>query len=223
MAVNGEKHWVWTWQNSHLTFIACTDNRGFKTIEQYFPEGLPNSIIGNDRYAAHFKCQAKQHQTCMAHLLRDLKYIIEFYENNCDWATQMKELILQAINLKAVLTTPDYYGPNEKRYDLEKMIAMVLQNKIDEVHRKAKTLQKSLRKHQQNILTFLWHADVPADNNGSERAIRNIKIKQKISGQFKTEKGANGFTVVRSIIDTVIKSGQNEMEALTLIAKLGAE
>ena len=223
MAVNSEKHWVWTWQNSHLTFIACTGNRGLKTIEQYFPEGLPNSIIGHDRYAAHFKCQAKQHQTCMAHLLRDLKYLIELYDNKCDWATQMKKLILQAINLKAVLTTPDHYGPNEKRYDLEKMIAMVLQNKIDEVHRKAKTLQKSLRKHQQNILTFLWHADVPADNNGSERAIRNIKIKQKISGQFKTEKGANGFTVVRSIIDTVIKSGQNEMEALTLIAKLGAE
>ena len=64
---------------------------------------------------------------------------------------------------------------------------------------------------------------MPPENNGSERAIRNIKIKQKISGQFKTEKGANGFTVIRSIIDTVIKSGQNVMEALTLIAKLGAE
>jgi len=90
MAVNGEEHWVWTWQNSHLTFIACTDNRGFKTIEQYFPEGLPNSIIGHDRYAAHFKCQAKQHQTCMAHLLRDLKYLIELYDNKCDWAVRLK-------------------------------------------------------------------------------------------------------------------------------------
>jgi transposase len=72
MAVNGLKHWAWTWQNSDLTFIACTDNRGFKTIEQYFPEGLPNSIVGHDRYAAHFNCQAKQHQICIAHLLRDL-------------------------------------------------------------------------------------------------------------------------------------------------------
>ena len=156
-------------------------------------------------------------------MLRELKYIIDLYENKCDWATQMKELILQAISLKAVLATSDYYGPNEKRNDLEKMMVMLLQNKIDEAHSKAKTLQKSLRKHQHNILTFLWYADVPADNNGSERAIRNIKIKQKISGQFKTEKGANGFAVIRSIIDTVIKSGQNVMEALTLIAKLGAE
>ena len=223
MVVNGAKYWAWTWQNSDLTFIACTDNRGFKTIEQYFPKGLPNSIVGHDRYAAHFKCEAKKHQTCIPHLLRDLQYITELYESKCDWAVQMKELMLQAISLKKVLATPDYYGPNEKRNDLEKMLAMLLQSDIDEAHGKAKTLQKNLRKHQQNILTFLWHADVPPDNNGSERAIRNIKVKQKISGQFKSENGANGFAIIRSIIDTAIKSRQNVLHALTLIAKLGAE
>ena len=135
----------------------------------------------------------------------------------------MKDLVIQAHNLKKELTKPDYYGPNKKRNDLEKALVTLLQTNIDETHSKAKTLQKNLWKHQQHIFTFLWYADVPPENNGSERAIRNIKIKQKISGQFKTEKGANGFTVIRSIIDTVIKSGQNVMEALTLIAKLGAE
>ena len=135
----------------------------------------------------------------------------------------MKDLVIQAHNLKKELTKPDYYGPNKKRNDLEKALVTLLQTNIDETHSKAKTLQKNLWKHQQHIFTFLWYADVPPENNGSERAIRNIRIKQKISGQFKTEKGANGFTVIRSIIDTVIKSGQNVMEALTLIAKLGAE
>ena len=223
MAVNGEKHWAWTWQNSDLTFIACTDNRGFKTIEQYFPEGLPNSIVGHDRYAAHFNCQAKQHQICIAHLLRDLQYITELYDSTCNWAVQMKGLILLALRLKAMLTIPDYYGTNEKRNDLEKTMAILLQTNLDEAHSKAKTLQKNLRKHQQNIFTFLWHAHVPPDNNGSERAIRNIKVKQKISGQFKSPNSANGFAIIRSIIDTTIKSGQNVLEALTLIAKLGTE
>ena len=223
MTVNGAKHWAWTWQNSDITFIACTNNRGFKTIEQYFPEGLPNSIVGHDRYAAHFNCEAKQHQICTAHLLRDLQYITELYDNKCDWAVQMKDLIIQAINLKKVMATPDYYGPNKKRNTLEKAKATLLQTNIDQTHSKAKTLQKNLWKHQQHILTFLWEADVPPDNNGSERAIRNIKVKQKISGQFKSENGANGFAVIRSIIDTAIKSGQNVLATLALIAKVGAE
>lgn len=223
MVVNGAKHWVWTWQNSLLTYIACTDNRGFKSIEQHFPEGLPNSIIGHDRYAAHFNCEAKKHQICTAHLLRDLQYITELYNNKCDWAVQMKDLIMQAINLKKELTIPDYYSCNKKRNILEKAMITILQTKIDETHSKAKTLQKNLLKHQKHILTFLWNNDVPPDNNGSERAIRNIKVKQKISGQFKSENGANNFAVIRSIIDTAIKSGQNVLATLALIAKLGAE
>lgn len=223
MVVNGQKHWAWTWQNSELTFIACTDNRGFKTIEQHFPAGLPNSIVGHDRYAAHFNCEARKHQICTAHLLRDLQYITELYNNKCDWALKMKDLIIQALNLKKVLDMQDYFGTNKKRTDIQKSISTLLKANINEAHAKAKTLQKNLSKHQHHILTFLWHEDVPPDNNGSERAIRNIKVKQKISGQFKSENGANAFAVIRSIIDTAIKSGQNVLATLASISKLGAE
>lgn len=98
-----------------------------------------------------------------------------------------------------------------------------MQTDIDQTLCKAKTLQKNLKKHQQHLVTFLWHEDVPPDNNGSERAIRNIKVKQKISGQFKSENGGSGFAVIRSIIDTALKSGQNVLATLASIAKLEAE
>ena len=48
---------------------------------------------------------------------------------------------------------------------------------------------------------------MPPDNNASERAIRNIKVKQKISGQFKINKAAANFAKIRSVIDTTIKNG----------------
>jgi transposase len=48
-------------------------------------------------------------------------------------------------------------------------------------------------------------------------------VKQKISGQFKSAHGADNFAILRSIIDTTIKSGQNVLNALSLIAKLGTE
>ena len=64
---------------------------------------------------------------------------------------------------------------------------------------------------------------MPSDNNGSERAIRNIKVKQKISGQFNSLEKANVFAILTSVIDTTIKSGNNVLNALHLIATFGAE
>ncbi|MDO9276205.1 MAG: transposase, partial [Lutibacter sp.] len=64
---------------------------------------------------------------------------------------------------------------------------------------------------------------VPPDNNASERAIRNVKVKQKISGQFKIEQAAQNFAKIRSVIDTTIKICQNVLEALVIIAKFELE
>ena len=220
--VNGQKDWMWTWQNDELTFIVHSDDRGFKTIEDTFINGLPNSTLQHDRFACHFNCSALHHQICMSHLLRDLQYIMELYPD-CLWATEMKGLIVQALQLKKELSIWQYYGQCEERKRLMTKLDELLPLTVNESHSKARTLQKNLFKHQQYILYFLYDPYVPPDNNGSERAIRNIKVKQKISGQFKSEDGANSFAVLRSVIDTTIKSGQNVLNALSLIAKFGTE
>ncbi len=64
---------------------------------------------------------------------------------------------------------------------------------------------------------------MPGDNNASERAIRNVKVKQKISGQFFNNDNAKDFAIIRSVIDTTIKNGANVFNALKLIAKLAPE
>ncbi len=69
------------------------------------------------------------------------------------------------------------------------------------------------------LFIFLFLEQVPADNNASERAIRNIKVKQKISGQFKKEETAQNFAKIRSVIDTTIKNGMNVLDSLAIIAK----
>ena len=73
---------------------------------------------------------------------------------------------------------------------------------------------KSLTKSKDKIFTFLLDANIPPDNNASERAIRNIKVKQKVSGQFKSLNGAKNYATLRSIIDTSRKRGLNEFKAL---------
>ena len=220
--VNGQKDWIWTWQNEDLTFITHSDNRGFKTIEDNFADGLPNTILLHDRFACHFNCEAMHHQICISHVLRDLQYIVELYRQSV-WATEMKKLLMQALELKKQLTVQQYYGVSHERENIQKKLLELLNASLDPSCQKAKTLQKSLLKHQQYILYFLYHPKIPPDNNGSERAIRNVKVKQKISGQFKSNEGADAFSILRSVIDTTIKSGQNVLQALSLIAKLGTE
>jgi len=60
---------------------------------------------------------------------------------------------------------------------------------------------------------------VPPDNNGSEQAIRNVKFKQKVLGQFKFWKGVNNFLILRSITYKALKNKQPVLNALNLIAK----
>lgn len=139
--VNGKKHWFWTWQNSELTYIVNSDNRGFKTIESAFANGLPNTVLQHDRWASHFQCNAAHHQLCISHLLRDCNYIHDLYKS--DWAKQLKELFLKAIDLKKQMGDQQYSFENIQRNELEQNLVELLKTEIPENHKKAKTLQKT--------------------------------------------------------------------------------
>ncbi len=81
--------------------------------------------------------------------------------------------------------------------------------------------QRAMLKYRNNLLPCLSDLEIPPDNNGSERAIRNIKVKQKISGQFKS--GQKTFCVLRSVIDTLIKRQLDVLTHLTQIMKIQPE
>lgn len=218
--INSKTHWFWTWQNEALTFIVQSQSRGYKTIQETFPNGLPDAVLVHDRWAAHFGCDASDHQICLAHLLRDLNYVEQVHQSN--WAQSLKSVLKDAIALKKE-TNYDGLSASLSRNDLEQSLIGLLKDTLPDKDKLAIRLQKKLRKISKNILCFLHYNNVPPDNNGSEQAIRNIKVKQKISGGFRSLEGANGFAVLRSVIDTTIKSGQDVFYALSLIAIFGAE
>ncbi len=219
--VNGSKYWFWAWQNKQLTFITQSESRGYKTIQRTFENGFPNAILQHDRWAAHFQCEAKNHQICIAHLQRELNYLKELY--NHKWVRSFKTLIKKALELKAKLSFKNSYQKSKVRDKLEQLLDQLLRQKLPDKLKQAKTLQKKLLKIRDHLLVFLYHDNVPADNNGSEQAIRNIKVKQKISGQFKSIAGAEAFAVIRSIIDTAIKQDVNVFYVLGKIATFEAE
>jgi transposase len=218
--INGKTHWFWTWQNERLTFIIQSPSRGYKTIAQTFPGGLPDAILVHDRWAAHFGCAALGHQICLAHLFRDLNYIEQVHGSL--WAGSLKTILKDAIILSKQANY-DALSDNPARGGLAQSLLDLLGQQLPDKDKLAIRLQKKLRKISQHILCFLHYNHVPPDNNGSERAIRTIKVKQKVSGGFRSIDGADAFAVIRSVIDTTIKSTQNVFQSIALIANFSPE
>lgn len=216
--VNGKKYWYWTWQNEKLTFIACSNNRGFKTIEENFKGKFGQSILVNDCWKSHFQTGAQAHQLCLAHLFRELNYFTEKYKTL--WPVRFKKILKKAIDEKKQMIYENYHQPYQPRSAIEKSLKSLLDEDINEKHKELLSFKKRMVKYKEYLLPFLFYPKVPPDNNGSERAIRNVKVKQKISGQFKSEQGAKQFAILRSITDTAIKNGQNVLNSLFIIANL---
>jgi transposase len=211
--VNGKKQWIWVWQSTLITFIAISASRGSVLIDALFPNGFPLATLSSDRWKAQIKTFAKNHQLCIAHLLRELLYLIQAEKTS--WANEFKELLLKAIKLKQAQPSYDRGHPQtlETENQLDSLLAQIIpaQNA-----KKTISLQKSMTKYRQYIFPFLYDPLIPYDNNASERSIRNVKVKLKVSGQFKT--GQEHYCILRSIIDTTIKNGQSVFAAIAAIA-----
>lgn len=219
--VAGNKYWAWVWQNQDATFISITDNRGQKSITENFENGFENAVLVHDCWASHFNTAAASHQICIAHLLRDLNYLTERY--NHKWSKVCKTLFKSALDLQKSMNSVDYYINNPRRKQIESRMRILVNYQLPDKHKEMVTFQKRMRKYRDYIFTFLYHPNVPPDNNSSERAIRNIKVKQKVSGQFKSPHGAFIFAVIRSVTDTIIKNKQNVVESLNTIANLNTD
>lgn len=219
--INGQKGWFWTWQNKVMTYIAFSTNRGFASIETNFIKGFQKAVLVHDCWSSHFKTDCKTHQLCTAHLLRELIFFEERYQSK--WATDFKKLIYKALEVKKNLTPQEYEKPTIKRNEILLELNVLLQTHVPKEQKDLCAFHKRMTKYEDYIFTFLFYQYVPPDNNGSERAIRNVKVKQKISGQFKTERGAQIYAIIRSVTDTCIKNEQNILSAFKTIAKLQAE
>jgi len=190
----------------------------------------------HDDYAAYFKYEDAQHATCNAHHLRDLLFLQERYAQ--PWVEAMVQLLLEikqtvetAQQAGQTALTPDQIADFERRY--QELIAQGDQAnppvaaENDRPKRRGKPKQSLARNlldrlhhHQHAVLAFMYDFKVPFDNHQAERDLRRVKLKQKVSGCFRTSDGARTFCEIRSYISAARKNGQSVLDALRL-AMLG--
>ncbi len=209
--VNGEKYWHWAFQDSKNTLIVANKSRGTTVINETFENGFVDACVVHDNYSSYNSLVSNSEQLCLAHKLRDLNYAID-----CDDTEIMKDLKL--LIQEAMIDHKEEFTMGQReilKREYEKTLEYLLNQEAIPDSETQKQLNSFKKAHEKNqIFTFLEHPTIPPDNNGSERAIRNVKVKLKVSGQFKSFQGAKDYASLRSIIDTSRKRNLNEFDSL---------
>ena len=188
-------------------------SRGQQAIDSKFPNGLPNSTLVTDRYRSYFNMNVKDHQVCLAHLLRNAEYLNEL-DTKQDWSRRFIHLITHAIDLKRAgdITKRKIKVLNTK---MKNLLGESLTHLDDEFE----SFKKGILKVKDYLFTFLTDPHVPYENNASERGVRKIKIKQKVSGCFRTDGGADDFAKLHSIAETAMKNGNSKFNAILAVVQ----
>jgi len=226
LRVEGTLHWLHVLSTQRLTHYAVHPKRGQVAMRDI---GLLDECQGraiHDALAAYFQFDNCAHALCNAHHLRELRFVTEQYQQT--WADDLAQLLLDikaevAQTVDAMTLPPDRLAYYETRLDT------LLQAGFDanpspvtpSSHKRGrqkqsppKNLLDRLSKYKTETLAFMRDFRVPFDNNLAERDLRMIKVKQKISGTFRTRSGAALFCDIRSYISTVRKQGENVLSAL---------
>lgn len=215
MRVGGKRWWMWVWQHARAAYYVIVDSRGYDVVKEHFGEDFQGSFV-HDCYSAQNNTSAKGgHQQCHPHLLRELKFVIE--SENSRWAYQMVELLCASERARSIIWEKGFDPSRRKQiladYDrrLSHLLTLPVQKKGE------KRMRCRFRKHQTAILFFMRDPDIPFHNNDSEKAIRNGKVKQKISGCFRSAAGANRYATLLSVIETCRRQKRNILQAIEQI------
>ena len=210
--VSGKTHWLWCFANGSLCYYMIDHSRGSPALQRFFTT-LFEGVLITDFWAAYNSVGAVLRQCCHAHLLRELE---KTDKNNASQAwhafsKKLRRLIMDAIRLRRREDfSPQRYAGRIDRIENRVALLLIEETSDPDVNR----LLKRLRRHQNDLLTFLHRMDIPYDNNFAERQIRPAVILRKNSQCNHSDKGAATQAVMMSVYQTLKLRGMNPLNTM---------
>jgi len=224
----GRRHWLHVASNEGFTFYFHHKSRGFEALEE---AGILNEFKGtacHDLWKTYYRYDDCDHSLCNAHHLRDLQGIID--SSDSIWAKEMKVFLKKT---KIMVDDAKITNAVKLPEDLLLELKIEYQDIIDKgeaetpppperkpgkrgpiAKGKARNLLERFDIRRAEIIDYIEDFNRPFDNNQAERDIRMVKVKQKISGTFRSTEMAQNFCTIRSYISTAIKQRVNVFDAI---------
>ena len=228
LRVAGQLHWLHVAASDTLTWYGVHGKRGWDAMQAHgiLPKRL--GVLVHDCWAPYWKLDGTVHALCNAHLLRELLFVTQ--STGQPWAKEMSDFLRDASSLRdAVNARGRRFSADEVQafrtvYEgiVREGAALHPELAADDGKRGRRKRKRStaanlllrLRQHADAVLRFLADFDVPFTNNEAERAVRMPKVKQKVSGCFRSIEGAQHFCTIRSVLDSMRKQGHSMLDVL---------
>jgi transposase len=222
----GKRNWLHVVATTKYTYYCAHQKRGAEALEDMDILEHFGGVAMHDYWPCYldYNCD---HVFCHAHHLRDLNFCIEAEKSH--WAEQMKALLVQMKQSVeeerqkgGCCLSAEVFGRYHTQYwklleegEQEHSLPQKQQGSRGKTAKsKSRNLLERFVEHASEMLRFGCDFSIPFSNNIAEQALRMMKVKQNISGCFRSREGAQGFAVIRSYIDTVRKQGLSIWEWL---------
>jgi transposase len=180
-------------------------------VEDFLGDFRPDYWV-SDRYGGQLGWAGKENQVCLAHLIRDVQYAIDSGDDV--FALDLRQLLGRACRIGrrrerlSDATLETYESRLEAR--LDELMARA------PMHAAGVKLQNMIKRTRRHLFVFVTNRELPATNNGSERALRSRAVFRKITNGFRTEWGAKLYADIRSVVETARRRAIGALDAIRL-------
>lgn len=226
LRVDKKNHWIHVYSGGDTVVKKLHPKRGMEAIEEIGILPRYDGYVIHDCWASYLAYDHFDHGLCGSHLLRELTFIVE--SNGYRWAKNMKRLLKETVKIVSKRKRKKLSSKEYKR--LEKRYRNILTRGMEElpkILRKKKTrgriaksdahnLFERFQKYEQAVLAFARVAEVSFTNNRAERDLRMAKVKQKVSGCFRSFELAQAYCRISSYLQTMAYKGYDPMIAIQI-------
>ena len=209
--VGKQTWWIWVFHHADSACFVTRQSRGKDVVAEFLGEARPDYWV-SDRLPAQMGWAKKDHQVCLAHLIRKAQYAIDAGDDA--FAPSLRKLLKRACAIAG--RRPHLADATLRSYAYKLDGALDALMRIVPAHAAGQKLQQAIKSCRRYLFVFLVDRAIEPTNNGSEQALRPCVIFRKVTNCFRSQWGANLYADIRSVLETARRRAIGALNAIRL-------